>query len=77
MTSRWDPRRGSWKLGQLIRAYLEGSEGPVHLDDLLKHLRGLGFYGPSIRRILGQFVEVTADGTCVLRRGSTRGGGSW
>lgn len=72
--SRWDPRRGSWKLGQLIKAYLEGNEGPVTMEAMLKHLKTLGFYGPSTERILAQFVEVDEAGHVCLR-GRSKGGG--
>ena len=67
---RWDPRRGRWKLSQLIREFLKESEGSVTVEDLLKHLQGLGFYAPTMREILQQFVEVSEDGTCSLRRRS-------
>ena len=65
---RWDPRRGRWKLAQLIREYLEQSSGPVTREDLLKHLQGLGFYGPSMQRIIGQFIEVDEAGHVSLRK---------
>jgi len=66
---RWSPLRGRYTLAQLIRAHLEESIGPVHVDDLLRHLQGLGFYVPTTRRILDQFVQVDEAGHVSLRRG--------
>ena len=60
--SRYDPKRGRWKLGQVIKAYMQNADGPVTLEQLLHHLRALGYLVGSTRQIIDQFVDVDDDG---------------
>ena len=72
--SRWDPRTGRWKLSQLIREFFEQSYGPVDVDALLRHLKDLGFYIPTTRRILPEFVEIDGAGCVRFRKRESRMG---
>lgn len=69
MAHRYDPRRGMWTLRQNIRAYLDEVKGPVTKEQLLKHLKLLGYYAPSMRKVLWRVVQVDEEGHVSLRGG--------
>ena len=69
--SRYDPQRGRWKLGQIIKDYLQNAGGPVALEELLHHLRARGYHVGHTRLIIDQFVDVDDQGRVYLKRGGS------
>lgn len=67
MSRRYDPRRGRWTLTQNIRAFLEESAGPVTEEQLLRHLKILGYYVPTLKPVLPRLVHVDQEGHVSLR----------
>jgi len=58
-----------WTLRQNIRAYLNDVKGPVTEERLLRHLKILGYYVPSMRVVLWRVVQVDEEGHVSLRGG--------
>jgi len=60
--SQYDPQRGRWKLGQVIKEYMQNARGDITLLQLLTHLKARGYHVPSMYQILDQFVDVDDHG---------------
>jgi len=60
--SKYDPKRGKWKLGQVIKEYRQNTRGDITLSELLIYLRARGYLVDATSRILDQFVDVDEDG---------------
>ena len=68
---QYDSQRGRWKLGQIIKDYLQNAGGPVALEELLQHLRARGYHVASTRRIIDQYVDVDDQGRVYQKRGGS------
>jgi len=66
---RWDPRRGKWKLNQIIKEYIQEAADPVTVDALVRYLQGQGYHPTTTRGILAQFVEIDGKGNVTMKRG--------
>ena len=66
---KWDPRRGKWKLKQIIKEYIQVTPDPVTVDALIRYLKTRGYHPTDTRRILDQFVEVDEKGNVSMKKG--------
>ena len=67
MARRYYPYRGKWTVRRLVKHALEANGGEMGVEELLDHMKRLGYLREPIRRSLGQLDVEVAGGRVRLK----------
>ena len=62
IAGRYNPSKGRWTLRRIVKQAIKDVGGEIDIETLVRHLKNLGYYDPSVARILSTLdLDILVD----------------